>query len=105
MNKLLEQLKTIPAFNALEAAVKEKLTEDSAYVQDFMPETEGFCEEDDDFGNVSGHYYKMSDDESEEEGIEGLLSDNSGVFDEFVTEVIRDEAVEMIRALIKEIMK
>lgn len=106
MNKLLEQLRTLPAFISFEKALKENLTGENEYVQVCMPETEGFCEEDDDGGNVSGYYYKKSEYEAVQEGIDELIDNEKELtFDEFVRNSIDEEVIELARALIKELRK
>ena len=104
MNKLLEQLRTMPAFNKFEAAIEKNLDRNNFYVQDQMPETEGFWEEDDDDGKVSGWNYKISDDEAEQEGIDNLLEDKE-MFMEFLFEDLNDDVYELCKALVEEIRK
>lgn len=102
MNKLLEELRTIPQFNSFEKAVKEKLDGESFYVQEFMPEMGEFSEYDQD-GFLCR--YSISHRQAVETGIEDLLEDNDGHFAEFVCEEIGEEVVELIRSLIKELRK
>lgn len=104
MSKLLEELRTLPAFNTFEKAVKENLTIDNYYVNHFAPEKEGYYDEKDEKGQVC-YPYKLSDEQVEEEAIENLLDDNGDYFDEFVCEELRSDVVELVRALIKEIRK
>ena len=102
MNKLIEQLKTLPEFSKLKAALKEKLNGENSYVQEFMQEPGTFTEYRRDEGDTMTTSLSCS--RAEEEGIYDLVNDTTGYFDEFVTEEIREEAVELIRALIKEMV-
>ena len=104
MSKLLEELRTLPAFNAFEKAVNEKLTSENYYVEHFMPEVgEGWDEGYDEDGNREWYRCYTSQEQAEEEGIDGLLEDNGGYFSEFVFEEMGNEVTEFIRALINEI--
>ena len=102
MSKLLEQLRTLPAFNNFEKAVKEKLNDKNFYVQEFMPEA-GTFEDYDDEGHIE--HYRITRRQAEEDGIDNLVYDNTGYFSEFVREELGDDAYELIRELIKEIRK
>lgn len=105
MNKLLEQLRTVPAFNDFEKAVKENLVDDNCYLEKFIPERSGFYEEDDDDGSVSGCYCTMSRDSAIEEAIDELLDDRDGDFENFVIDSLEEDAIDLIRALIKELRR
>lgn len=102
MSKLLEELRTLPAFNAFEKAVNEKLTSENSYVEHFMPEV-GECWDEgyDEDGNREWNRCYISQEQAEENGIEGLIDDKGDYFDEFVCEELRDEVVELVRDLIK----
>ena len=102
MNKLIEQLETLPEFSKLKAALKEKLNGENFYVQNFMQETGTFSEYRRDEGDTVTT--SLSYCEAEEEGIYDLVNDTTGYFEEFITEEIREEAVEMMRALIKQMV-
>ena len=101
MNKLIEQLETLPAFNKLKAALKEKLTGENIYVQEFMQEPGDSFEYRSDEDDVIATSLSYSD--AEDEGVSELINDQTGHFDEFVSEEIGEEVVEFIRALIKEV--
>ena len=106
MNKLLEELRAVPAFNAFEKAVNEKLTSDNFYVEHFMPEVGEYWDEGyDEDGNREWSRCYMSHSRAEEDGIDCLLEDNGDYFDEFVCEELRSDVVELVRALINEIRK
>ena len=103
MSKLLEELRTLPAFNAFEKTVNEKLTSENSYVEHFMPEVgEGWDDGYDEDGNREWHRCYTSQEQAEEDGIDGLIDDKSGYFDEFVCEELGDKVVELVRDLIKE---
>lgn len=99
MSKLLEELRTLPAFNQFEAAIKQNLTEDNFYVQDQMPETGAYTEYDDD-GHRCHCYTTHS--QAVEEGIEHLLCDKD-LFMEFLFEHLNDDVYELCKALVEEI--
>lgn len=106
MSKLLEELRTLPAFNAFEKTVNEKLTSENSYVEHFMPEVgEGWDDGYDEDGNREWHRCYISQEQAEEDGIDGLLEDNGGYFSEFVFEEMGNEVTEFIRALINEIRR
>lgn len=101
MNKLLEQLRTMPAFNKFETAIKKNLNGDNFYVQDQMPET-GEYEEYDDEGHRCRCY--TSHRQAVEEGIDNLLEDKD-MFMEFLFEDLNDDVYELCKALVEEIRK
>lgn len=107
MNKLLEQLRTLPEFNKFETAIKEKLNENCSYVQEFMPESGEFIDYDE--GRKYGDYRKsvISENDALEEGIDGLLSENEtyGYFCDFVVEELGADAFDLLKALIRELRK
>lgn len=107
MSKLLEELRTLPAFNAFEKTVNEKLTSENSYVEHFMPEVGEYWDEAgyDEDGNREWQRCYTSQEQAEEEGIDDLIDDNGDYFDEFVCEELRSDVVELVRALIKEIRK
>ena len=107
MSKLLEELRALPAFNAFEKAVNEKLTPDNSYVEHFMPEVGEYWDEAgyDEDGKREWQRCYTSQEQAEEEGIEGLLDDNGDYFSEFVFEEMGNEVTELIRALINEIRR
>ena len=105
MNKLLEQLRTLPQFNSVEHSVKQKLTIDNGYVEHFAPDQDGYYEEKGDDGRQVCYPYHLSDEEVEENAIDDLLYDNSGYFDDFIHDELLSEVTELCRALIKEIRK
>lgn len=100
----IEELRKLPAFNAFEKAVNEKLTSKNHYVEHFMPEIGEYWDEAGYDENGKREWVKgyTSSSQAEKEGIDGLLDDKSGYFDEFVCEKLRDEVVELVRDLIKE---
>lgn len=102
MTKLLEQLRALPQFNSFEKAVKDKLTIENFYVENFAPEKGGVA-----YDKYDDRYYNytLSDDEIEEQAIDGLISDNGDYFDEFVHSELASEVTELVRVLIKEIRK
>ena len=89
----------------LKSAIRHKLTLDNGYVSHFSPEQDGYYEERDDFGNQKCYPFHKSDEDVKEEAIEGLVDDNSGWFDEFIHEELRDELTEFCRKLIKDMIK
>ena len=101
MNKLLEQLRTMPAFNKFETAIKKNLNGDNFYVQDQMPESGDF-EEYDDEGHLC-HCY-TSHRQAVVEGIDHLLEDKD-MFLEFLFEELNDDVYELCKALVEEIRK
>lgn len=107
MSKLLEELRALPAFNAFEKAVNEKLTSENFYVEHFMPEVGEYWDEAgyDEDGKREWQRCYTSQEQAEEEGIDDLIDDNGDYFDEFVCEELRSDVVELVRALIKEIRK
>ena len=106
MSKLLEELRTLPAFNAFEKAVNEKLTSENSYVEHFMPEVGEYWDEGyDENGNREWSKGYTTSEQAEEYGIDSLLEDKSEYFSEFATCVLEKEVVELVRALIKEIVK
>lgn len=105
MNKLLEELRALPAFNTFEKAVNDKLNINNTYVEHFAPEKRGYYDEKDDDGRQVCYPYTLSDEKVEDEAIENLLDDNSGYFEEFVTQELTYDITELARALIKEIRK
>lgn len=104
MSKLLEELRTLPAFNAFEKAVNEKLTSENSYVEHFMPEVGEYWDEAgyDEDGKREWQRCYTSEEQAEEKGINELLEDKSGYFDEFVRDELESEVSELVRALIKE---
>lgn len=104
MSKLLEELRTLPAFNAFEKAVNEKLTSENSYVEHFMPEVGEYWDEAgyDEDGKREWQRCYTSEEQAEEKGINELLEDKSGYFDEFVRDELGSEVSELVRALIKE---
>jgi len=104
MSKLLEELRTLPAFNAFEKAVNEKLTSENFYVEHFMPEVGEYWDEAgyDEDGNREWNRCYTSSSQAEKEGINELLEDKSGYFDEFVRDELGCELSEFVRVLIKE---
>lgn len=100
----IEELRKLPAFNKFEQAVNEKLTIDNYYVKHFAPEVGEYWDEAgyDENGKMEWNRGYISEEQSEEDGIDGLLADKDGYFDEFVCEDLRDEVVELARVLIKE---
>ena len=95
MNKLIEQLETLPSFSGLKKAISEKLTINNFYVKNFEP-SKTFT--------VENAVYELSDDQVECGAIDALLSDNTGYFDEFVNEELRADVTEFIRSIIKEVI-
>ena len=68
MSKLLEELRTLPAFNAFEKTVNEKLTSENSYVEHFMPEVgEGWDDGYDEDGNREWHRCYTSQEQAEED--------------------------------------
>lgn len=107
MSKLLKELRTLPEFNAFEKAVNEKLTSENFYVKHFMPEVGEYWDEAgyDEDGKREWQRCYTSQEQAEEDGIDGLIDDNGDYFDGLVCEELRSEVVELARALIKEIRK
>lgn len=102
---LLEQLRTIPQFNSLEKAIQEKLTIENSAVEHFAPEYEVYDDYKDDDGRIRCREYILSDSDVEDKGIEELLEDNTGYFEDVVHEDLRSEVTEFVRVLIKELRK
>lgn len=102
---LLEELRKIPEFNALEKAVKEKLTSENFYVQHFMPDTGEYYDESgyDENGKREWSRGYTSKSEATRQGIDGLIYDKGDYFDEFICEELRSEVVEFVRVLLKKI--
>lgn len=100
----IEELRKLPAFNAFEEVVNKKLTSENHYVEHFMPEVGEYWDEAgyDEDGKREWNRGYISEEQATQEGIDGLLDDKDGYFDEFVCEELRDEVVELVRALIKE---
>lgn len=104
-NSLIQQLETLPAFSGFKKALSEKLNLENNYVSHFEPESDGYYDDKDENGKQQVSYFHKNSDEREEEAVCELLSDNSGYFNEFVTEDLSRDAIELIRVLIKEIIK
>lgn len=100
----IEELRKLPAFNAFVEVVNKKLTAENHYVEHFMPKIGEYWDEAgyDENGKREWNRGYISEEQSEKEGIDNLLDDKDGYFDEFVCEELRDEVVELVRALIKE---
>ena len=107
MSKLLEELRTLPEFNAFEKAVEEQLTADNYYVRENMPEVGKFteAERDEDGGLIIWHGH-ITEEQALQQGIDRLVYDGKEDFDEFVTmSDLAPSVVELVRVLIKEIRK
>ena len=103
---MLEELRKIPEFNKFEQAVKNNLTADNFYVRHFMPKVGEYLDEGyDENGNREWSKGYTTPEQAEEYGIDSLLEDKSEYFTEFATCVLEKEVVELVRALIKEIVK
>lgn len=105
MSKLLEQLRCLPQFNSFENEVRKQLTLENHYVKEFAPEAEGYYDEKDDDGKQVCRPYHLGYSQIQDDAVEGLLGDNSYLFDEFVHEdKLRSDVTELVRALINEIL-
>lgn len=102
---LLDELRKIPAFNKFEQAVNKELTKDNFYVQHFMPEVGEYWDEGYDENGRTWSKEYTTEEQAEQLGIDFLLEDKGVYFEEFITEVLRDEIVALGRALIEEIRK
>lgn len=100
----IEELRKLPEFNAFEEVVNKKLTSENFYVKHFMPEVGEYWDEAgyDEKGKREWNRCYMSSSQAEKEGINELLEDKSGYFDEFVRDELGSEVSELVRALIKE---
>lgn len=98
----MTELQNMPEYQAFKKAVKQQLTADNFYVNHFMPETGSFTEVDKD-GDKHHGYTTQS--QAQRQGIESLLEDNTGYFEELVTmSDLSDAVVPLMRAIIKEII-
>lgn len=89
-----------PEYQAFKKAVKEQLNADNIYVREFMPEVGKFTEYDKD-GDC--HTGTITNAQAEREGIESLLDDTSGYFEEMVTmSKFSEVVIPLMRSLIKE---
>lgn len=100
MNKLFEQLDILPAFNSFKAAVKEMLSLDGKT----EPRDNAYLDFGDKIRHEDGYSIEYSEYDLQHQAIEDLL-DNDDLLDEFVTEQIREETIELVKALIKEIVR
>lgn len=97
----MTELQNMPEYQAFKKAVKQQLTADNTYVNHFMPETGKFTEVDKDGDKHTGY---ITTSQAKSEGIELLLEDDTGYFEEMVTmSDLAPAVVELARALIKEI--
>lgn len=99
-------IKQTPEYTAFKKAVEEQLTTDNYYVRKNMPEVGKFAEaeRDEDGGLIVWHGY-VTEEQALQEGIERLVWDSKEDFDEFVTASdLAPAVVELVRALIKEII-
>lgn len=89
----------------LKEAIRECLNEDNFYVRHFMED----YAEDDIKDCEDGKWYhqtktrKLSENESLKNAIEDLIDDQTGYFEELITEKLRDEVVEYMRKLFREV--
>lgn len=91
-----------PEYQAFKKAVKEQLNSDNIYVREFMPEISKFTEYDKDGDRHTG---TITHAQAEREGIESLLDDKSGYFEEMVTmSELSEVVIPLMRSLIKEII-
>ncbi len=89
-----------PEYQAFKKAVREQLNADNIYVREFMPEVGKFTEYDKD-GDC--HTGTITHAQAEREGIESLLDDKSGYFEEMVTmSELSEVVIPLMRSLIKE---
>lgn len=102
---LIKNLEILPAFTAFRKGLSEKLNANNVYVRDFMPESNGYYDEKDDDGKQVILTFRFSEEEREGLGIEILLDDNSGEFDDFIHDELRNDVTELMRAIIKECRK
>lgn len=89
-------IKLSEVYNKFMDAANKKLTLNNAYVREFAPEKEYIEHED-------GRSFKVIESENnrEEEGVQNLLEDKSGWFDDFIHDELMSETTELCRALIK----
>ena len=96
----MTELQNMPEYQAFKKAVKEQLNADNIYVREFMPEVGKFTEYDKD-GDC--HTGTITNAQAEREGIESLLDDTSGYFEEMVTmSKFSEVVIPLMRSLIKE---
>lgn len=100
-NSLIQQLGTLPTYQALKNSLLKKLNADNAYVQCFMPDSEqGERDED---GRL--HRFTVSENKREEQAIEELLEDDKGDFEDFIFEENRSFVREFMRSVIQEMRR
>lgn len=93
-----------PEYQAFKKAVKEQLNSDNIYVRKFMPEVGKFteAERDEDGGLIIWHGH-ITEEQALQEGIESLLDDKSGYFEEMVNmSELSEVVIPLMRSLIKE---
>lgn len=89
----------------LKQAIKAKLTEDNFYVRKFMKD----FAVDDIKDCENGAWYRqekvsrLSQSESLSQAIENLIEDESGYFEEFILDELKDAVVEYMRDVCREV--
>ena len=96
---LLDMLQMMPEYRVLEKELNEKLTLNNAYVEHFAPEAHQVEEVKEEHERRYFHYL-MTENEREEEGVENLVNDRDGWFDDFVHDELMSEVTEFMRGLI-----
>lgn len=105
-SELIKQLETLPAFIALKKGLEQNLRSGNFYVDNFMPESNGFYDNKGDDGRQVVTHFHLSEDEREEQAVDELLADNGDYFDEFVhDDNIRNDVTEFMRSILKELRK
>ena len=102
----MTELQNMPEYQAFKKAVEQQLTADNYYVRENMPEVGKFseAERDEDGGLIVWHGY-VTEQQALEDGIDRLVWDGGEDFYEFVTvSDLAPAVVELVRALIKEII-